>query len=94
MFVHVKFDSHSAKTYVYRTPVVVHKGDIVLVSVLGEIKAAIVESTSKTARGFSGNINTIVGLGWRLEELETISSNQPKQSKLKAGLQFIAEMIE
>jgi len=87
MYIKVEFDP-DGKRYVYKTPIEVCKGKIVLVNVYGVIKAAKVVATGKKPPSdYVGPIKSIVGVGYMLEEFE-----QPEPVKLSL-LDRIAQYI-
>ena len=71
------------RQYVYQSPVQVHVGQYVLVNVCGEIKAVRVVSVS-TERDddYEGQIKSIVGVGYMLEDLEQPVKRQERPSLL------------
>lgn len=70
MFIKVLFPGNT-KEYIYKSPVTVSKGQYVLVNVFGKVVCAqVVKRYKKQPSNYLGNINTIVGVGFMLEDLE------------------------
>lgn len=67
MLIQVEFEE-DGKSYTYKCPIKVTEGDIVLVNVYGNIKAARVIGQDQYTNGYCGPIKTIVGLGLLLED--------------------------
>lgn len=75
-YIKVEFE-RGGKQYVYSSPYIHKKGDIVLVNVYGGLKAATVVCESEA--DYAGTIKMIAGIGYLLEDLEQpVATNEPK----------------
>lgn len=68
MYIDVEFEQ-DGKEYVYKSPFLHMKGDLVLVNVYGNLKVAKVIRCS-TDTDYTGSIKSIVGIANLLEDLE------------------------
>lgn len=77
MYIEVEFE-HGGKEYVYQSPFMHRKGDLVLVNVYGNLKVAKVLRCS-TDTDYDGDIKMIVGIASLLEDLDQPITKQPKE---------------
>ena len=70
IFLKVRFETNALRHYYYYSPIMVKKGQIVLVNVYGDIKAVeVIGRYKKRPNDFDGEIKSIVGIGYMLNEL-------------------------
>ena len=88
-YITVEFEK-DGREYVYHSPFLHRKGDLVLVNVYGQHKVATVLSCS-TDTDYDGPVKMISGVAYRLEELDQPA--QPKQTKslLRTIVDYVIE---
>jgi len=77
IYIKVEFDE-GGKPYIYKSPILVNKGQYVLVCVYGKIVAAKVISRYKKRPAINFEIKTIVGACWMLEDLANQQQQEPE----------------
>lgn len=79
LYIEVEFEP-GGKEYVYQTPFMHRKGDLVLVNVYGKLNVAKVLRCSTDTK-YDGPVKMIVGIASLLEDLDQPTPKLPKKPK-------------
>ena len=86
MFIQVTFED-GGKEYIYKSPINIAPGQIVLVNTYGNIRAAKV--VRECINTFEGTVKSIVGIGYLLEDLDLSQAEVKANSFFSKLLSYI-----